>query len=57
MYKKINNKNKFENKNNSTHAVIKEMHFMKNLDIGGNNKNEKIKINKKRSMPYFVYKK
>ncbi len=57
MYKKINNKNKFENKNNSTHAVIKEMHFMKNLDIGGNNKDEKIKINKKRSMPYFVYKK
>gem|GEM_PF-5295327 len=29
---------------------------MKNLDIGENNKNEKIKTNKKRSMPYFVYK-
>ena len=56
MYKKFNNKNKLENKNNSTHAEIKEMHFMKNLDIGENSKNEKIKINKKRSMPYFVYK-
>ncbi|MCU4476920.1 hypothetical protein [Acinetobacter bereziniae] len=54
MSKKFNNKNKLENKNNSTHALIKEMHFVKNLDIGENNKNEKIKTNKKRSMPYSV---
>lgn len=57
MYKKFNNKNKLENKNNSTHALIKEMHFVKNLDIGENSKNEKIKTNKKRSMPYSVDKK
>lgn len=56
MYKKLDNKNILENKNNWTHAVIKELHFVKNLDIGENNKNEKIKINKKRSMPYFVHK-
>ena len=56
MYKKLNNKNKLENKNNSTHAVIKELHFMKNLDIGKNNKNEKIKIYKERSLPSFVNK-
>jgi len=56
MYKKLNNKNKLENKNNSTHAVIKELHFMKNLDIGENNKNEKIKIYKERSLPSFVNK-
>lgn len=54
MYKKLNNKNKLENKNNWTHAVIKELHFVKRIDIGENNKHEKIKTNKKRSMLYAV---
>lgn len=54
MYRKLNDKNKLENKNNWTHAVIKELHFMKKLDIGENNENEKIKINKKRGVSSFV---